>query len=318
MRALVTGAAGFIGSHLVDRLLRDGASVTGVDALTPYYSPRLKRRNVERVSGGDYAFVEADLFVVDLAGLGTFDVVFHLAGQPGIRGSWSTGFEAYQRQNVLVTQHLLEESVRAGVPRFVYASSSSIYGQTDGTVREDALPKPFSPYGVTKLAGEHLVSAYHANFGIEGAVLRYFTVFGPRQRPDMAFARLLATRLGADPVRVFGDGEQSRDFTYVEDAVDATVRAASGPVGVYNVAGGAQATVNEVLEVIATVTGDAPKTNTAPAVPGDVRHTSGGTDAARERLGWTPRVSLVDGLRNQWEWLQSLSPDDLEHYAGRD
>ncbi|MDQ1711641.1 MAG: hypothetical protein QOE45_1091 [Frankiaceae bacterium] len=320
MRALVTGAAGFIGSHLSQRLVREGWEVVGVDALTGYYSPELKRRNLAHLDGTGFTFVEADVLDLSLAEMGApFDVVFHQAAQPGVRASWSE-FPGYVRHNLVATQHLLESCLHSGVGRVVHASSSSVYGEALAPrLAEDALPRPRSPYGVTKRAGEHLIEVYRDNFGLPAVALRYFTVYGPRQRPDMAFSRLLATRLGAPPVPIFGDGEQSRDFTYVDDVVEANWLAAQpgSEPGTYNVAGGSEATVNEVLKLMTAITGGAPDTVTQEAAAGDVRRTSGLTDAARDRLGWSPKVGLEDGLRRQWEWLMGLPAEALAHYSDR-
>ena len=225
MKALVTGAAGFIGSTLSARLLADGWDVTGIDALTPYYDPALKRANLERL-GGAFTFVQEDLRTADLdALLDGVDVVFHEAGQPGVRASWGDEFGIYLDANVAATQALLEAAKRApGLQRLVYASSSSVYGDAARfPVLEVDLPQPVSPYGVTKLAAEHLCSLYASNFGVPTVSLRYFTVFGPRQRPDMAFTRFLTAVRDDRPITLYGTGEQIRDFTYVDDVVEANV-----------------------------------------------------------------------------------------------
>src|SRR5437867_362931 len=250
--ALVTGAAGFIGSHLTDRLLAEGVRVTGVDSFTDYYDPSLKRGNVAGALGqAEFRLLELDLGSADLASLPEVDVVFHQAAQPGVRASWGAEFAVYTHHNVLATQRLLERYRRSRLERFVYASSSSVYGDAERyPTDESLLPRPFSPYGVTKLAGEHLVLLYGRNFEMPVSALRYFTVYGPRQRPDMAFHRFCRALLQGEPITVYGDGRQSRDFTYIDDAVEANVRAgrSSAPQGVYNVGGGSQV---EVLEAIA-------------------------------------------------------------------
>src|SRR5262245_16085625 len=250
-RALVTGAAGFIGSHLVERLLGEGVNVTGVDCFTDFYAPALKRKNLEQaLSDHRFSLIELDLGADDLAALPEVDVVYHQAAQAGVRSSWGSDFAVYTHHNVLATQRLLERYKKAKLERFVYASSSSVYGDAERyPTDETLLPRPFSPYGVTKLAGEHLVLLYGRNFGLPVAALRYFTVYGPRQRPDMAFHRFCRAMLRSEPITVYGDGRQSRDFTFIADAIEANVRAwrRSAPQGVYNVGGGSQV---EVLQAI--------------------------------------------------------------------
>ncbi len=250
--ALVTGAAGFIGSTLTDRLLADGVRVTGVDMFTDYYDPALKRRNLEgALRHPAFHLLELDLGAADLAALPDVDVVFHQAAQPGVRASWGREFAAYTHHNVLATQRLLERYRNVPLERFVYASSSSVYGDAESyPTPESALPRPFSPYGVTKLAGEHLVLLYGRNFGLPVAALRYFTVYGPRQRPDMAFHRFCRAMLQGEPIAVYGDGKQSRDFTFIADAVEANVRAwrRAAPQGVYNIGGGSQVEVIEAVK----------------------------------------------------------------------
>ncbi len=309
MRALVTGAAGFIGSRLAARLLDDGHDVQGIDALTPYYDPADKRANLEDLRGRDgFSFDEVDLRTAPLEGAVEADVVFHLAAQPGVRASWGTTFEAYAGQNVVATQRLLEACRAAATPpRIVMASSSSVYGEAERhPTPEDVTPRPVSPYGVTKLAAEALLTAYAANFGLASVALRYFTVYGPGQRPDMAFHRFIRAALTGGVVEVFGDGEQTRDVTFVDDAVDATIAAASvealaGPV---NVGGGAQVAVNEVLDAIERLTGRELRVERLEAAPGDVRHTSADLARARAVLGYEPRVGLEDGLALEIDWLR--------------
>lgn len=307
-RMLVTGAAGFVGSHLVDTLLARGDSVVGVDCFTPYYEPAAKRHNLDAAMEHDrFTLVEADLREIDITEiLDSVDTVFHQAAQPGVRLSWSDGFSEYASHNVLATQRLLEAARDAEVRRVVYASSSSVYGnQTRYPTVESDLPRPYSPYGVTKLAAEHLCSLYAENWGVETVALRYFTVFGPRQRPDMSIHRLCeAVGTGASFPR-FGDGEQIREFTYVSDIVAANLLAADADVApgtAMNIAGGGEITLNELIGLV----GDLADTDVAienhPAQAGDARRNGGATDRAHELLGWKPAVSLRDGISAQLAW----------------
>jgi nucleoside-diphosphate-sugar epimerase len=309
MRVVVTGAAGFIGSHLVERLLAAGHEVTGVDALTMFYDPTQKQHNIQPFLTNDhFRFLARDLRRCELESIVSgVDVVFHLAGQPGVRPSWEQGFTEYVEQNVLVTQRLLEVCRSTPVRRFVYASSSSIYGNAGSyPTREDALPAPHSPYGVTKLAAEHLCGLYAANYGIPTTSLRYFTVFGPRQRPDMGIHKFINAGLDGKPVVVFGDGQQVRDFTFVSDVVSATVRAGEAtdvaPGTVMNIAGGSACTVNELMHVIAQKIGCAMETEHVEPQAGDVDRTGSDIERAERLLGWTPRVPLAAGVAEQVAW----------------
>jgi UDP-glucuronate 4-epimerase len=309
MRALVTGAAGFIGSQLSARLLADGHDVTGLDAFTPYYDLQSKRANLQPLlQHPGFGLVEADLRTADLEPFTDVDVVFHLAAQPGVRTSWGEPFADYLGHNTLATQRLLEAS-RATVtpPRFVLASSSSIYGEAERhPTSEDLKPRPVSPYGVTKLAAEHLLEAYAANFGVEGVALRFFTVYGPGQRPDMAFHRFIRAMLQGDSIEVFGDGEQTRDVTFVGDAADAAVAAGlnRSAGGAINVGGGSQIAVNEVLDLLERILGRPAEVIRKGPSPGDVRHTSADLTRARELLGYAPAVGIEEGLRGEVEWLR--------------
>jgi UDP-glucuronate 4-epimerase len=312
VRVLVTGAAGFVGSHLVEALLERGDEVVGVDSFTQYYSTTRKRDNLAGASGRPgFTLVEGDLNELDLARLlGGTEVVYHLAGQPGVRASWGEEFDIYLAQNILATQKLLEASKGLPLAKFVLASSSSIYGQAESfPTHEASLPRPVSPYGVTKLAAEHLANLYHSAFDVPTVALRYFTVFGPRQRPDMAFTRFIAAALAERPLTIIGDGGQSRDFTYVGDAVAATIAAGEKGVagGIYNVAGGCQATVLEVVETLEGLVGRPLEREHLDPVPGDPRKTGGDTSAAREDLGYAPATSLEEGLRRQLEQAQAAA-----------
>jgi UDP-glucose 4-epimerase len=307
-KALVTGAAGFIGSHLSERLLADGWQVTGVDCFTDYYARPVKERNLAGAREHPlFKFVEADLATADLDPLvANRDVIFHQAGQAGVRASWGADFQIYTQNNVLATQRLLEATKRSALHRFVYASSSSIYGDTRALpVSEGTLPQPVSPYGVTKLAAEHLCHLYHTNFGVPTVSLRYFTVYGPRQRPDMAFHKFIRAMLRDEPLPLYGDGEQTRDFTFISDAVEANLLATDGPPGgVFNVGGGSRVTVNQVITMLEDLVGRPAKLERQGKQAGDVRHTWADTSAARESLGFAPQVQLRDGLAAEVAWLQ--------------
>jgi UDP-glucuronate 4-epimerase len=302
---LVTGGAGFIGSHLVDRLLAEGREVVGIDAFTGYYSRRRKERNLESASRkGGFRLVEGDLLDLDLDVLVRgVDGIVHLAGEPGVRRSWGGALRRYLERNVLSTERLLEAAWRNGVPRFVYASSSSVYGSDPGhPVDEDYPRRPTSPYGLSKLAAEELIQLYRRERGVPGTILRYFTVYGPRQRPEMAVSRFIFSALRGRPVDVYGDGEQIRDMTYVADAVDATVAALDAPPGVYNVGGGTRATVNALLDAVSRVTGSPVEPRYGPASEGDMRSTWADSRRAARSLDYLPRTGLDEGISAQVAW----------------
>lgn len=310
IHALVTGAAGFIGSRLVRRLRDEEHRVTGIDSFTNYYDVALKRRNADSVVHTGAAFIEDDLNKIDLnSALDGVDVVFHLAGQPGVRASWGLEFPDYTRRNIDATQRLLEACrSRTTLRRFVYASSSSVYGDAEHyPTKEDVRPQPVSPYGVTKLAAEHLCTLYATNFDVPTVSLRYFTVYGPGQRPDMAFTRFITAAIQGKPLTIFGSGEQVRDFTFVDDVVSANLLAATcdTPLGaVFNVAGGSHATVNDVLDILRDIVGSPLAIEHLEGAAGDVKRTGGDTTAIRSTLGWTPTVNLRTGLSRQFEWLE--------------
>jgi UDP-glucose 4-epimerase len=308
MNALVTGVAGFIGSTLAGRLLRDGARVTGLDCFTDYYPRAVKEANLAGLVGHPaFTLVETSIQQADLPRLlAGVTHVFHLAAQAGVRRSWGREFRVYTEHNVDATQQLLEALAGHPVQRVVYASSSSVYGdEVPLPMREDALPKPVSPYGVTKLAAEQLCYLYWVNHRVPTVSLRYFTVYGPRQRPDMGFHRFLSAVRDGRPVVVYGDGEQTRDFTFVADAVEATVAAAfrGVPGRAYNIGGGSRVSINHVLDVIARVTGRRPDVRREPAQTGDMRDTYADTTLARSDLGFVPAVGLEEGLALQFAWL---------------
>lgn len=313
MHALVTGAAGFIGSTLVDELLAAGHRVRGVDCFVPFYPEIDKRRNVDAASAHPaFELVEADLRTVDLtAMLDGVDTVFHLAAQTGVRDSWAEGFEDYVTLNVLATQRLLEACRGSGVHRVVYASSSSVYGQAARyPTAEDDLPAPHSPYGVTKLAGEHLCGLYGANHGLATVSLRYFTVYGPRQRPDMALHRLVEHGLAGTAFPLYGDGEQVRELTFVDDVVRATVAAATvdvAPGSVINVAGGSQTRLADLISLVGEAIGRPVALDRRPPAAGDVARTGGDTERARSLLDWVPNMPLTEGVAAQVAWHRARS-----------
>ena len=313
MKALVTGVAGFVGSSLAVHLLDQGHEVIGIDSLTDYYDRDLKEDNLRRIPPGRFRLVRGSLNSVDLRTLlGGVEAIFHQAGQPGVRKSWGRDFAVYVRENVEATQRLLEAARESdSLTRLVYASSSSVYGNAERyPTRETDTPAPVSPYGVTKLAAEHLCSLYAQNFGVPTVSLRYFTVYGPRQRPDMAFTRFVRAAVTGDEIRVFGDGRQVRDFTYIDDVVRANLLAATRdvpPGTVLNIAGGSDVTVNETLSIIAELAGSPLRGAYVDAVDGDVRRTGGATERAEDLLGWQPRVTIHAGLAQHLAWMQSIA-----------
>jgi nucleoside-diphosphate-sugar epimerase len=308
MIALVTGAAGFVGSHLSAALLDDGTEVLGVDAFTDYYSRLRKEQNLAHLRGRPgFSFVEADLSEAPLAPLlDGVDRVFHLAGQPGVRASWGPDFVQYVRHNIAATQRLLEASMLHPLRKFVFASSSSVYGDAEAYPTPESLrPQPVSPYGVTKLAAEHLCEVYRTSFGVPVASLRLFTVYGPGQRPDMAFSRLVAAALAGEEFEVYGDGEQTRDFTFVGDVVQAMRDAAASDwCGVANIGGGSRTSLNAVLDIVSDLCGEL-RVVRRPQATGDVRHTAADTSVAQAAFGYRPRTSLPEGLAAMVAWARA-------------
>ena len=308
MKVVVTGAAGFIGSHLSERLLAEGHQVTGIDAFLDYYPREVKEANLRGARGhAAFSFIEGRVQDLQLpALLDGAGQVYHLAAQAGVRSSWGEDFRIYTDNNVLATQRLLEAAAAAGTPRVVMASSSSVYGDsTELPLRETATCLPVSPYGVTKLAGEHLARLYGRLHGVPVVSLRFFTVYGPRQRPDMAFHRFLKAARDGQPITLFGDGEQTRDFTFVADIVAATRAAAdSGRPGcVYNVGGGERVSMNRVIALIQEITGRTLRVERSAAQKGDMRDTFADTSAAAADLGFRSSVGLRDGLVREWDWM---------------
>lgn len=315
MRVLITGCAGFIGSHLTEAFLADGHEVLGVDCFNDNYARDAKLRNLRTARDWNgFEFVPIDLARGALQDLvEEADVICHMAAEPGVRPSWGQRFESYVRNNMLATQHLLEAASLRPEKRFVYASSSSIYGQAACLpTTEQTIPAPHSPYGLTKLDGEHLCSIYRQNLGLETVVLRYFSVYGPRQRPDMAFTRFCQAALNDRPIEIYGDGGQTRDFTFVTDVVSAT-RAATVTPGlagsVMNIGGGSRISLSDAVDVLEEVSDRKIQRRLLDSQRGDVRDTAAAIDEARARISYAPQTSIHEGLALQWDWARNLYLD---------
>ncbi len=312
MKSLVTGCAGFVGSHLSEALLARGDQVLGIDSFVPFYDLRFKRHNLAGLLAHPrFQFEEADLAAADLRPLLTdVDVVFHIAGQPGVRDSWGDKFAGYTRNNVLTTERLLHASIDANIHRFVYAGSSSVYGDSPALPwSEDTCPQPRSPYAITKLAAEHLCRSYHLDFGVPTVVVRFFTVYGPRQRPDMAFHKFLRAALRDEPIPLYGNGQQTRDFTYVSDIVAGTLAAAAAPDvegGIYNLGGGSRIILLDLLEMLSDVVGKPVAIRQLGQQAGDVRHTWADITRSQQMLGYQPQVKLKDGLSAEYDWIRQV------------
>ena len=311
--SIVTGAAGFIGSHLVEALLNQGELVIGIDQFNDYYDPNLKRRNIAQFENhpafklveGDVQSLDWDALLVDV------DVVYHQAAQAGVRASWGQGFRAYTERNINATQVLLSAAKDAKhLKRLVFASTSSVYGDAETLPTHELIcPQPVSPYGITKLAAEHLCWLYYKNFGVPFTALRYFTVYGPRQRPDMAFHKFFKSVLVDQAIPIYGDGQQTRDFTFISDAIAANLAAATVPSAIgeiFNIGGGSRVVLTEVIDTMEKVVGCPIRRNHIEIAMGDARHTAADVSKAQEILGYQPQVSLVDGLTKEWFWIRSL------------
>jgi len=305
MRALVTGCAGFIGSHLTDRLVREGYEVIGIDCFTDYYPRDVKQQNLESAKKSDnFTLVEQD--ILELCEFPDVEFVFHMAAQPGVRASWGKSFAIYSRDNIEATQKLLESYKAQRLKKFIYSSSSSVYGDAALPMQEDVRPVPVSPYGVTKLAAENLCYIYWKNYAVPIISLRYFTVYGPRQRPDMGIHRFVNAIQEQKAVFIYGDGTQTRDFTYVTDVIDAVLVAAESPLTgeIFNVGGGSKISVNELIEKIENAIGTRARVQYLERQKGDVNETLADTKKAREFLGWEPSVDLNTGLREYLRGIQ--------------
>lgn len=314
MKTLVTGVAGFIGSHLAERLLADGHEVVGVDNFLDNYPRRFKEQNLAGFANhGKFTFVGADLLGLDLKNLlRDASHVFHLAGQPGVRSSWGAEFARYTENNIMATQLLLEAAKSSKLEKFVYASTSSVYGDTDDLpMREEGGTRPVSPYGATKLAAEHLCYLYWRAFAVPTVALRFFTVYGPRQRPDMFFHIFMRALRRNEKVPLFDDGEQTRDFTFCTDIVDGLVAAAlyPGRGEVFNLGGGSQVSVLQAIAIAEDIAGRKAKLQRSERQKGDVRHTRARLDLARSKLGYSPKVDLRQGLSEEWNWLCGLGDE---------
>jgi nucleoside-diphosphate-sugar epimerase len=311
MKILVTGVAGFIGSHLAERLIDGGHKVVGVDCFTDYYAREIKESNIKKLrSDSSFDFHEADILEINLGTvLQDIDVVYHEAAQAGVRASWGANFRIYTENNVRATQRLLEAAKTARLRRFIYASSSSVYGDAESyPTHEEMRPIPVSPYGVTKLAAEHLCYLYCKNFGVPTVSLRYFTVYGPRQRPDMAFNKFIRAILSNEEIPVFGDGKQTRDFTYVDDIIDANISVMEAPVvgEVFNIGGGSRITVNDTVAIIERVCEKKAKVKYIEKQKGDVIHTAADISKAQKFLDYTPKYDVEKGIANQFNWMRQL------------
>ncbi|MFA4826206.1 MAG: NAD-dependent epimerase/dehydratase family protein [Methanoregula sp.] len=305
MKALVTGCAGFIGSHLTDRLLKEGYDVTGIDCFTDYYPRSIKESNIRDCrKNSHFTFIEKDILEID--SFPAVDYIFHEAAQAGVRASWGSSFAIYTRNNIDATQKLLEYYKNTPLKKFVYASSSSVYGDAPLPMREDMKPQPISPYGVSKLAAEHLCYLYWKNFQIPTVSLRYFTVYGPRQRPDMGINKFVHSVINSDSIAIFGDGTQTRDFTYIDDVVKANMLAASSEIkGEYfNIGGGNRISVINLIQTIGDISGNSPKIHYLDKQKGDVDNTWADTKKARDFLHWNADVDIKDGLRKYIQWVK--------------
>ena len=308
---IVTGVAGFIGSHLAETILKQGDRIVGIDQINDYYDVNQKKANIAHLQQySNFEFIKADIQELNwLELLKDIDVIYHQAAQPGVRSSWGKGFYDYTERNINATQIILEAAKEVNsIKRFVYASSSSIYGNAEKMpTSETILPLPVSPYGITKLAAERICLLYYQNFNVPITALRYFTVYGPRQRPDMAFHKFFKAVVRNEAISIYGDGQQTRDFTFISDAVAANLAAGSIPeaIGeVFNIGGGSRVNLMDVLAIIEKTTKQPIKKEFVAKAIGDARHTSADISKAQQILGYQPKISLSEGLAKEWEWIE--------------
>ncbi|MBD2597418.1 UDP-glucose 4-epimerase [Nostoc sp. MBR 210] len=312
-KIIVTGAAGFIGSHVAEVLLKQGEEVIGIDEFNDYYDPILKRKNIALLNcWSNFKLIEGNIQFLDWQNLlQDVEIIYHQAAQAGVRASWGDGFRAYTERNINSTQVLLEAAKDAKhLKRLVFASTSSVYGDAETLpTHESICPHPVSPYGITKLAAERLCGLYQKNFNVPVVALRYFTVYGPRQRPDMAFHKFFKAILQDEAIPIYGDGQQTRDFTFVSDVVAANLAAASAAEAVgkiFNIGGGSRVVLTEVLDTMAEIVGQPIKKNYIEKAMGDARHTAADISQAQKILGYQPQVSLREGLTQEWRWVKGL------------
>ena len=315
MNYLVTGAAGFIGSHLCKGLIHEGAHVLAVDSFTDFYPRRLKENNIRSLlEHSNFELISQDLLDLDLNEImEKIDVVFHLSAQAGVRSSWGSDFAVYTRNNIDVTQKLLEAAKTSSIEKFIYASSSSVYGLTEELPMKETSPlHPYSPYGVTKLAAENLCFLYHKNYGVPCVSLRFFTVYGPGQRPDMAFHRFFRSIFENREIAVFGDGQQTRDFTYIDDIIWANLSSIENgiPGETYNIGGGTQRKLADIIPILEKISQSKVKIRFEASQKGDVRHTYADIQKAKNDLDYTPKISLEEGLRFEWDWIKTVNQEN--------
>ena len=310
MRCLVTGCAGFIGSHLAEKLVQSGFEVIGIDSFTDYYDRRIKEANVQGLlKSGRFTLVREDLLTIDLDKLlEGIDYIFHHAAQPGVIASWGMCFETYSKNNILATQRLLESAREIALKSFIFASSSSVYGDCELPMREDRLLSPVSPYGVSKLACENLCYSYWKNFGVPIVSLRYFTVYGPRQRPDMAFHKFIRAILKGEEITIYGDGNQTRDFTYIDDAVNSNILAIekSCTGEIFNIGGGSYISVNSAIKLLEDIIGKNAQIRYKEKREGEMQATWADIGKAKNMLGYKPRFNLKEGLLKEIEWIKGI------------
>lgn len=310
---IITGVAGFIGSNLAETILKKGDSIIGVDQINDYYSINQKKDNIASLRQYEaFKFIQDDIQNLDWSELlKGVDVVYHQAAQAGVRASWGESFRHYTERNINATQIILEAAKETpSLKRLVYASTSSVYGNAETMPTSETVPpQPVSPYGITKLAAERMCWLYHQNFNVPVTALRYFTVYGPRQRPDMAFHKFFKAAIKDEAISIYGDGQQTRDFTFISDAVEANLAAATVPEAVgeiFNIGGGSRAVLMDVLATMEEVIGKSIKKEFVAKARGDARHTSADISKARKILGYNPQVSLKEGLTQEWQWVKPL------------